>query len=95
LEEITIEQLKEMYANNTDFQLVDVREDWEQPRVEKENVLEAPINNLDDFVNEISKTKKVVVACQHGIRSVAAINKLANEYQFKNLINLKEGIVNW
>ncbi len=95
LKEININELRNWYTNKEDFQLVDVREVWEQPRVEYENVLVASLNNLDDFVNQISKDKKVVVICQHGVRSVAAINHLIEKYNFNNLINLQEGIVNW
>lgn len=95
LEEITIDELQEWYENSEEFQLIDVRAEWEQPRVEKENVLIAPLDELDEYVNQISKDKKVVVICQHGIRSVAAIEQLQTEYNFNNLINLQGGIVNW
>ena len=95
LDEISIEELRKMYDTSNDFQLVDVRENWEQPRVEKSNVLVAPLGNLDEFVEKISKDKKVVVLCQHGIRSVAAINHLSKEYGFENLINLKNGAESW
>ena len=95
LNEISKEELEKWFAESKDFQIVDVREDWEQPRVNKENVLIAPLGKLNDFVTQISKDKKVVVICQHGIRSVAAINQLKKEHNFDNLINLKEGIENW
>jgi len=93
--EIEVEELKSWYDNQSDFQVVDVREDWEQPRIKKENVLVAPLNELDEFVNEISQDKKVVIVCQHGIRSLSAIEMLKREYKFDNIINLKGGIVNW
>ena len=95
LTEISIEELKDWYNSSEDFQLVDVREEWEQPRVEKENVLIAPLRELDDYINQISTDKKVIVICQHGIGSIAAINQLSKENNFKNLINLEGGIVNW
>jgi sulfur-carrier protein adenylyltransferase/sulfurtransferase len=95
LDEISIEGLREMYEVSEDFLIVDVREDWEQPRVEKKNVIITPLDELDEFVNQIPKDKKVVVICQHGIRSVTAIRQLKKEHNFNNLINLQGGIVNW
>ncbi len=95
LNEISIDELKELFNSSEDFQIVDVREEWEQPRVEKENVLVAPLHELAQYVAEISKTKKVVVVCQHGIRSAAAIEQLEKEHNFNNLINLQGGAVNW
>lgn len=95
IDEITLEGLKEMFKTAEDFQVVDVREEWEEPRVEMANVLIAPLAGLNDFVNQISKEKKVIVICQHGVRSIAAINQLKKDYKFNNLINLEGGIVNW
>jgi adenylyltransferase/sulfurtransferase len=95
IKQVTIDELKLWFNNGDVFHILDVREEWEQPRVEKDNVLIAPLDELDEFVNEISKDKKVVVICQHGIRSIAAIERLENDYNFKNLINLQGGILNW
>ncbi len=95
LNQISIEELKEWFDSDSDFQLVDVREEWEQPRVEKDNVLIAPLHDLGNFADKISTKKKVVVICQHGIRSIAAIEQLEKEYNFNNLFNLQGGIINW
>ena len=92
---ISIDELKEMYNSNTQFQVIDVRDEWEQPRINKSNVLIAPLDELDDFVEKIAQDKKVVIICQHGIRSVDALETLKREYDFNNLINLKGGIVSW
>jgi len=95
LNEIDVDGLKELYKEGKDFQVVDVRAEWEQPRIKKENVLVAPLDELDNFVNEIAKDKQVVVVCQKGIRSLMAIEQLENEYNYNNLINLEGGITNW
>ena len=92
---ITTDELKDWYQKRIDFQVVDVRAEWEQPRINQENVLVAPLDELDGFVDEISKDKQVVVVCQKGIRSLAAIAQLENEYDYNNLINLEGGITNW
>jgi len=95
LNEISIEELRDLYLASEDFQVIDVREEWEQPRVNEKNILIAPLDELDEFVGQISKDKKVVVICQHGIRSATAIGQLKKQYKFNNLINLEGGIVNW
>jgi len=92
---INVERLKKWYETGVDFQVIDVRAEWEQPRIQKENVLIAPLDELDDFVNKIAKNKQVVIICQKGIRSRMAIEQLENEYNYNNLINLEGGIVNW
>ncbi len=94
LKEISVEDLKSMLESSEDFQIVDVRQEYEQPRIESDKVLVAPLNDLESYVDQISTSKKVIVICQHGIRSVAAIEHLENNYDFENLINLENGIGN-
>tara|TARA_B100000809_G_C15140550_1_gene533023 strand:- start:12484 stop:13587 length:1104 start_codon:yes stop_codon:yes gene_type:complete len=93
--DISIEDLTKWYAASKDFQVIDVRADWEKPRLNKENVLCVPLDKLYNGLSGISKTKDVVVICQHGVRSRFAIEMLEKDYNFTNLINLTEGIINW
>ena len=93
--DISIDDLIKWYAASKDFQVIDVRADWEQPRLNKENVLCVPLDKLYNGVSGISKTKDVVVICQQGVRSRFAIEMLEKDYNFTNLINLTEGITNW
>ncbi|MGB0882068.1 MAG: molybdopterin-synthase adenylyltransferase MoeB [Vicingaceae bacterium] len=95
LTEISIDDLKKWFEISKDFQIIDVREDWEQPRIKQNNVVVIPLDELDNNIHAISKNKEVVVICQHSIRSKMAIEMLEKEYNFTNLINLKEGVVNW
>ncbi len=94
-------EIKEIDLNDfmlmlqSDIQVLDVREEWELPRIEFMNVLVAPLPELDGFVDQVAKDKEVVVVCQHGIRSLRAIDKLQAEYKFENLINLKGGVNNY
>lgn len=99
LKEISKEGLKSILDSSEDFQIIDVREEYEQPRIDVSaslngKLLVAPLNDIEGYVDQISKNKKVVVVCQHGIRSVAAIEHLENHHNFENLINLENGIGN-
>jgi len=93
MQEITIEELKEL-LNKEDIQVIDVRELHETPKVEVLNAINIPLQTIPQNMDKISKNKKVIVHCQHGIRSMHAIDFL-KENGFNNLINLTDGIVNW
>ncbi|MFP5469985.1 MAG: molybdopterin-synthase adenylyltransferase MoeB [Bacteroidia bacterium] len=93
-DEISLSELKELLTKEH-VDLVDVRELWEEPKIKNYPVISAPLNELSTYINNIPKDKKVIVFCQKGIRSKAAIDKLKNEFKFTNLINLKDGIEHW
>ena len=91
--EITASELKKMLKNEI-LQLLDVREEWEQPKIEHFEVLNIPLNQIPLCLEQIDKAKKTVVICQHGIRSLKAIEFLkANG--FNNLINLTGGMATY
>ncbi len=77
----------------TDHVYLDVRDLFEQPRPESEQLLEIPLNQLGDRHKEIPRDKKVHVYCQSGIRSKKAITLLEKEYGFDNLVDAG-GILN-
>ena len=90
---ISASELKELLKDNT-IQVIDVRESWETPQIEELNTINIPMQSLPQRMNEIDKTKKTIIFCQHGVRSLAAIDFL-EDAGFDNLINLKGGIVTW
>ncbi|MCB0402266.1 MAG: molybdopterin-synthase adenylyltransferase MoeB [Flavobacteriales bacterium] len=92
-DEIDIEELRVLLTREP-LQLVDVREPWEQPRIESLQALTIPLDDLPDMLDRLDPSKKTVVFCQHGGRSLVAIELLKQE-GFKNLVNLTGGIVNW
>jgi adenylyltransferase/sulfurtransferase len=77
---------------HSDF-VVDVRESWEHPQLTTENILNAPLDDLEDFVDQIPRDQTVYVVCQKGGRSAAAIEVLSREYNFTNLINVEGGLI--
>ena len=91
--EITSSELKKILENEA-LQLLDVREEWEQPKIENYEVLNIPLNQIPASLVQIDKTKKTIVICQHGVRSLKAIEFLkANG--FNNLINLTGGMATY
>lgn len=92
VKEITVKELKELQDSNEDFQLIDVREDYEYEIANIDGEL-IPLNSILDNVDKISKDKKVVVHCRSGARSANAIQALEQKFGFDNLYNLKGGIL--
>jgi len=72
--------------------VLDVRDEWETPKVENKTVVNIPLDELDDNVTKIPKKEVVYVVCQKGGRSQVAIDFLKAEYDFSNLINVEGGI---
>lgn len=93
MKEITVSELKKLRDENADIQLIDIREDYEIEIAEMggEHILMSEVmENLD----KISKTKQVIVHCRTGARSAAICNSLERA-GYKNIYNLKGGIIAW
>ncbi len=71
---------------------LDVREAFEQPKVNSENVIHIPLGSLQDRLSEIPNLEEVLVFCQSGIRSRKAVEMLQKEFGFQNLKNVEGGI---
>ncbi len=93
MKEITVEELKLKIDNKEDFQLIDVREEfeYETSNINGENI---PLANVLAEAEKIAKDKLVVVHCRSGKRSQQAIKMLEGK-DFNNLVNLKGGILAW
>ncbi len=82
-------------TGDSNYVFLDVRESWEQPRVEQLNAIEITMDDLEEEVERIPKNKKVVVFCQTGGRSQQVIQFLSDNYGFNNLINLAGGVLSY
>ena len=92
MKEVTVQELKQMFDSKEDFQLIDVRESYEYDIANLGGEL-IPVGTILDHVEKISKEKTVVVHCRSGQRSKMAIMNLEENHQFKNLFNLRGGIL--
>ena len=93
MKEISVQELKEKIDNGEDFQLVDVREDFEYEMSNLGGVL-IPLGGILIETEKIEKDKPVVVMCRSGKRSAVAIMQLEKQ-GFTNLYNLIGGITAW
>lgn len=94
VKEITVLELSEMKKRNDDFQLIDVREHYEYEIAHIDGEL-VPMGQVQTYVDQISRDKKVVFLCRSGIRSAQVIRMLEKRHRFDNLYNLKGGILAW
>ena len=93
MKEISVQELKEKIDNNEDFQLIDVREDFEYEMSNLGGTL-IPLAGILIEADKIAKDKPVIVQCRSGKRSAIAIAQLEQK-GFTNLYNLQGGILAW
>jgi adenylyltransferase/sulfurtransferase len=92
LKEITAKDLYDWQVRGEAFQLIDVREPYEYDIVNIGAEL-IPLATVADNAGKIDTDKKVVLHCKMGGRSANAIRELEEKFGFKNLYNLKGGII--
>jgi adenylyltransferase/sulfurtransferase len=92
MKEITPAELKKLMDEKADFELIDVREEYEFEEANINGKL-IPMGEVLERATEIPKDKKVVVHCRSGKRSATVINALEQQLGYTNLYNLKGGIL--
>jgi len=94
IKEITAKELYDLQVRGENIQIVDVREPHEYDIVNIGAEL-IPLSTLSNNADRIDRDKKVIVHCKMGGRSAKAIRELEEKFGFKNLYNLKGGILGW
>ncbi len=92
MKEVTVQELKQLIDEKKDFQLIDVREEYEFDEANINGEL-IPMGEVMENIDKISKDKQVVVHCRSGKRSATVISALESQHGFTNLYNLKGGIL--
>jgi rhodanese-related sulfurtransferase len=93
MKEISVQELKDKKDRGEDFQLIDVREDFEYEMSNLGGTL-IPLGGILIESEKIDRNKPVVVMCRSGKRSAAAIMQL-EQLGYTNLTNLQGGILAW
>lgn len=93
MKEITVEELKALRDNKADHQLIDVRELHELDicQIGAEHI---PMGDVMDNLDKVSRDKQVIIHCRSGARSGAICQALETQ-GYKNVYNLKGGIIAW
>ena len=96
ISEITSSELIEKSKLSIDFFLLDVRELHERNEFNIGGKW-IPINEIPGRINELPNKKnnrEIIIYCRSGYRSANVCHYL-NELGYKNVFNLKGGILNW
>ena len=93
MKEVSVQELKEMMDKGEDFQLIDVREEFEYEMSNLGGVL-IPLAGILIERDKIAKDKPVIMQCRSGKRSAVAISQL-EPHGYTNLYNLTGGILAW
>ncbi|MBK9284279.1 MAG: rhodanese-like domain-containing protein [Sphingobacteriaceae bacterium] len=92
MKEISVTELKQLKDENANYQLVDVREQYEFDEANLNGIL-IPMGEVMDNLDKIARDKKVIVHCRSGKRSAGVIQALEKQHGYDNLYNLKGGIL--
>jgi molybdopterin/thiamine biosynthesis adenylyltransferase/rhodanese-related sulfurtransferase len=92
--EIEPTELKEKIDRGDSFVLVDVREphEWQIAKIPTAKLI--PLGDVAKRINELNPGDEIVVHCRSGVRSAKAAQLLLDS-GFKNVKNLKGGILAW
>jgi hydroxyacylglutathione hydrolase len=94
--QITIDQLNDLIASQTNFQVLDVRRPPEYASGHVPGAIAEPLSNLKERVAilELESSKLTAVICGSGYRSSAATSIL-QQHGFANLLNVTGGTSAW
>jgi sulfur-carrier protein adenylyltransferase/sulfurtransferase len=71
--------------------VIDIREIEETPEFKGENIIQIPLNQLEEYSNKLDKNQEIVLFCQTGQRSLVAMNYLKKS-GFVGVFHLGKGI---
>jgi adenylyltransferase/sulfurtransferase len=91
---VTPEELKALFDQADDFQLIDVREPYEHEYCNIGGEL-IPMGQILSKMDQINRHRRVVIYCRSGRRSGDIVRMLQDQFGFNNLFNLKGGILAW
>ena len=94
LNEIDVNELKVMIDNDKNFILLDVRTDNEVFISKLSKSIHIPMNDIPNRLNELDKSKEIIIYCKSGKRSAKVCEFLINN-KYKNIKNLQGGILAW
>jgi adenylyltransferase/sulfurtransferase len=78
-------------CNQLGMVVIDVRELNEMPEFKGQNVIQIPLSELEEYSKKLDKNQEIVVFCQTGERSQAALNYLKKS-GFVGVFHLGRGI---
>lgn len=72
--------------------IVDIREFFEEPKIEATNVINIPLENLENYFSKLAKNSPITLFCQYGQQSRMVLNYF-KKLGFTQLSHLEKGIL--
>lgn len=94
IKELEAPQLADMLQQESDIQIVDIRQPAEVAAGTVPGAEMMPMHTIPLRIEEIKQDKPVVLVCRSGARSAQACMFLAQQ-GFENIYNLRGGIMGW
>jgi hydroxyacylglutathione hydrolase len=94
IEQMTVDELKRRFDENTDLQLIDVRRPGEYNNGHAPAAVNLQLAHIEKCVDKFAPNRPTAVICQSGYRSSAATSILAR-HGFKRLYNVVGGMTAW
>ncbi|MBN2796581.1 MAG: rhodanese-like domain-containing protein [Clostridia bacterium] len=91
VEHISVAEVKDMIANKSVKQCVDVRTAGEFNSHKIKGFKNVPLQSLQNKLDQFKKDEPIVVICASGSRSMAAA-KVLHKAGFERILNVKGGI---
>jgi adenylyltransferase/sulfurtransferase len=92
--EITVQELNNLFSNGQIPTVLDVRENHEVDIAKIDKTLHIPMKEVMNRMTELNKNNEIIVLCKSGKRSTEICQLLINN-NFNNVKNLKGGIIAW
>jgi adenylyltransferase/sulfurtransferase len=92
--EITPRELAARLARADDFDLIDVREPYEQDIARIEGARLIPLGSFTEALGSLDSARDIVVHCRSGVRSAKAVRQL-QAAGFRRVWNLAGGVLRW
>ena len=94
IQEIDALTLKKQIDNHANIELIDIREEFEIEICKIKDSTHIPMNQIPNHLKSLDINKNLIIICKSGVRSYHVCQFLHQE-GFKNIYNLKGGIINW
>ncbi|MBI3133541.1 MAG: HesA/MoeB/ThiF family protein [Bacteroidetes bacterium] len=91
---VTREELKRLISDQA-VQIFDIRQEWEDPKLDYQNMIAVPMQEIERATAMLARDQKIVVICQYGTRSTVAVDYLRIKHHFRDVAHLKGGILNF
>lgn len=94
IKELEAPQLAEMLEQNSEVQIVDIRQPAEVASGTVPGAETIPMHTIPLRIQDIKQDKPVVLVCRSGARSAQACMFLAQQ-GYENIFNLRGGMMGW